>query len=91
VPQHKLQVADFHFWVRIQRSKRVKVIRTKWWKLKEESAQTLKERVLNEAPWHEGGNANNMWMNMTTCIRKVVSEELRVTKGDKREAKETWW
>jgi hypothetical protein len=28
---------------------------------------------------------------MTTCIRKVASEEFGVTKGGKREAKETWW
>jgi hypothetical protein len=26
----------------------------------------------------------------STCIRKVVSEEFRVTKGGKREVKETW-
>jgi hypothetical protein len=32
-----------------------------------------------------------MWMGMTTCIRKVASEEFRVTKGDKCKAKETWW
>jgi hypothetical protein len=32
-----------------------------------------------------------MWMKMSTCIRKVVSEEFRVTKGGKRETKETWW
>jgi hypothetical protein len=31
-------------------------------------------------------------MTMTTCIRKVASEEFRVTKGGKRETKETcWW
>jgi hypothetical protein len=42
-------------------------------------------------PWHEGGDANSMWMEMTTCIRKVASEEFVVTKGGKREAKETWW
>jgi hypothetical protein len=48
-------------------------------------------RVLKEGPWHEGGDANSMWMEMTTCIRKVVSEEFRVTKGGKRETKETWW
>jgi hypothetical protein len=46
-------------------------------------------RVLT--PWHEGGDANNIWMKMTTCIRKVTSEELIVTKGGKCEAKETWW
>jgi hypothetical protein len=28
---------------------------------------------------------------MTTCIRKVASEEFGVTKGGKREAKEIWW
>jgi hypothetical protein len=32
-----------------------------------------------------------MWMKMSTYIRKVVSEEFRVTKGGKRETKETWW
>jgi hypothetical protein len=61
----------------------------KWWKLKEEAAaKTFKERVLKEGPWH-GGDANSMWMRMTTCIRKVASEEFGVTKGGKREAKET--
>jgi hypothetical protein len=85
VPQHKLVVADFCF----QWSKRVKAPRTKWWKNKEESAKMFKERVHNEGPWHEGGDANIMWMKMTTCIRKVASKELRVTKGGKCEAKET--
>jgi hypothetical protein len=33
-----------------------------------------------------------MWMKMTACIRKVASEKFRVTKGGKRETKETsWW
>jgi hypothetical protein len=52
---------------------------------------TFKERVLKEGPWYERGDVNSMWMGMTTCIRKVASKEFRVTKGDKREAKETWW
>jgi hypothetical protein len=30
-------------------------------------------------------------MKMSTCIRKVASEEFGVTKGGKRETKETWW
>ena len=91
VPQHKLVVADFRFRVRFQRSKRVQAPRTKWWKLKEDVAKTFKERVLKEGPWHEGGDANSMWMGMATCIRKVALEEFGVTKGGKREAKETWW
>jgi hypothetical protein len=28
-----------------------------------------------------------MWMKMTTCIRKVTSEEFGLTKGGKRETK----
>jgi hypothetical protein len=32
-----------------------------------------------------------MWMKMSTCIRKVASEEFGVTKVGKRETKETWW
>jgi hypothetical protein len=91
VPQHKLVVADFRFQVRLQRSKRVQAPRTKWWKLKEEAAKTFKVRVLEEGPWHEGGDANNMWIKMATCIRKLDSEEFGVTKGGKRETKETWW
>jgi hypothetical protein len=89
VPQHKFVVADFRFRVRFQWSKRVQALRMKWWKLKEDAANTFKERV--EGPWHEGGDANSMWMRMTTVIRKVASKEFRVTKGGKCEAKETWW
>jgi hypothetical protein len=50
VPQHKLVVADFYFRVRFQWSKRVQVPRTKWWKRKEDTAKTFKERVLKEVP-----------------------------------------
>jgi hypothetical protein len=32
-----------------------------------------------------------MWMKMSTYIRKVALEEFGVTKGGKRETKETWW
>jgi hypothetical protein len=90
VPQNKLVVADFCFWVRFQRSKRVQMPKMKWWKLKEDVMKTFNERVLKEGPWHEGNDANSMWIEMTTCIRKVASEEFEVTKGGKREAKKTW-
>jgi hypothetical protein len=51
----------------------------------------FKERILNEDPWHERGDANSMWMRMTICIRKVALEELGVTKGGNSKAKESWW
>ncbi|KAK1613062.1 hypothetical protein QYE76_036735 [Lolium multiflorum] len=48
-----------------------KVARTKRWKLKEELAQTFKERVIKKGPWEEGGDADNMWMKMATCIHNM--------------------
>ena len=53
VPQHKLVAADFRFRVRVHRDKRAKIVRTKWWKLRGEAAQTFKERMLGEGPWEE--------------------------------------
>ncbi|XP_071680971.1 uncharacterized protein [Lolium perenne] len=91
VPQHKLVVADFRFRIRVQRGKRAKVARTKWWKLKGEASQAFRERVIKEGPWEEGGDANMMWTSMATCLWKVVVEEFGVTKGSRREAKDTWW
>ena len=60
VPQHKLIVADFRFRVRVHRDKRAKIMRTKWWKLRGEVAQTFKERMLGEGPWEEGEGADDM-------------------------------
>jgi hypothetical protein len=34
VPQHKLVVANFSFWVRVVQDNRAEVARTRWWKLK---------------------------------------------------------
>ncbi|KAK1678564.1 hypothetical protein QYE76_039412 [Lolium multiflorum] len=72
VPQHKLVVVDFRFRIRVQRGKRAKVARTKWWKLKGEASQAFRERVIKEGPWEEGGDANMMWTSMATCLRKVA-------------------
>jgi hypothetical protein len=60
VHQHKLVVADFLFWIRVQRDKRAKVARTKWRKLKGDVAQAFKERVIKEGPWEEEGDVENM-------------------------------
>jgi hypothetical protein len=50
VAQHKLVLADFRFRVLLQCNKRVQAPRTKWWKLKEETVKTFKERVFKEGP-----------------------------------------
>uniref|UniRef100_A0A8I6YFU2 Reverse transcriptase domain-containing protein n=1 Tax=Hordeum vulgare subsp. vulgare TaxID=112509 RepID=A0A8I6YFU2_HORVV len=56
-----------------------------------EASQAFRERVIKEGPWEEGGDANLMWMSMATFLRKVAVEEFGVTKGSRREAKDTWW
>ena len=83
VPQHKLVVADFCFRVRVHRDKRAKIMRTKWWKLRGEAAQTFMERMLGEGLWEEGEDADDMWIKMATCVRKVASEVFGVSKGGK--------
>ena len=89
VPQHKLVVADFRFRVRVHRDKRAKSERTKWWKLKGEAAQTFKERMLREGSWEEGEDADDMWLKMARCVRKVALEVFGVSRGGKQEGKDT--
>jgi hypothetical protein len=66
-------------------------VRTKWWKLKGETSEIFREIVFVEDAWSEEEDANIMWVKMATCIRKVVSEVFRVTKGSIDESKDTWW
>ena len=75
-------VADFCLRVRVHRDKRAKIERTKWWKLRGEAAQAFKERMLGERPW-EGEDADDMWLKMSTCVRKVASEVFGVSRGGK--------
>ena len=49
------------------------------------------ERVIEEGPWKDEGDANNMWEKMVTCIRKVAAEVLGVTKGSGCDLKDAWW
>jgi hypothetical protein len=91
VSQHKLMVADFPFRIRIHRDKQAKFARTKWWKLKGETSNVFKERVILEGFWSKEKDANNMWVKMATCIRKVASEVFGMTKGTSGEPKDTWW
>ena len=63
VSQHKLLVPDFRFQVRARRDKQAKIERTKWWKLKEETLEVFRERVIKEGSWKEEEDIN-------TCGRR---------------------
>ena len=73
----------------IHRDKCTKIARTKWWKLRGEAAQAFKERMLGEGPWEEE-DADDMWLKMATCVRKVAFEVFGMSRGRKQEAKDTW-
>ena len=60
----------------------------KWWKLEGEASKVFKEKAIEEGPWNDEGDAN-MWEKMTTCVRKVASEVLGVTKGSGCDSKDT--
>jgi hypothetical protein len=89
VTQHKLLVTDFCFQVCVRRDRDVKITRTRWWKLKGDVSQVFKNKVIAERSWNEGEDADNMWKKMATHIRKVAIEVFEVTRGNKREPKDT--
>ena len=60
VAQYKLVVADFRFLVQARGNKQARVTRTKWWKLEEETSKVFKKKVIEEDPWNNKGDANNM-------------------------------
>jgi hypothetical protein len=62
----------------------------RWWKLRGVEAQVFKDRMLGER-WEEGEDANDMWLKMATCVRKMAAEVFVMSRGGKQEAKETWW
>jgi hypothetical protein len=91
VTQHKLLMVDFYFQVCIRQDKGMKITRTRWWKLKRNVSQVFKNRVIAEGSWNECEDADNMWKEMMTHIQKVPIEVFGVTRGNKREHKDTWW
>ena len=61
-------MADFCFQVRARRDKQAKIERTKWWKLKRETSEIFRERVIKEGSCKEEEDINSMWEKMATNI-----------------------
>jgi hypothetical protein len=51
----------------------------------------FKDRVIAEGPWNACEDANNMWDEMSTHIRKVTIKVFGVIRENKRKPKDTWW
>ena len=41
--------------------------------------------MLGERPWEEGEDADDMWLKMAICVRKMTSEVFGVSRGGKQE------
>jgi hypothetical protein len=67
----------------------MKIMRTRWWKLKVDVSQVFKNKVIAEGSWNEGEDADNMWKEMVTHIRKVIIEVFGVIRRNKSEPKGT--
>jgi hypothetical protein len=89
ITQHKLLVADFCFQVCVRRDRGMKITRTRWWKLKGDVSQVFKNRIITEGSLNRSEDTDNIWKEMATHIRKVAMEMFGVTRGNKREPKDT--
>jgi len=70
--------------------RRVGVPKVKCWNLIAENATKLSEKIKMEGKWIVEGDANQMWEEMTECIRVSAKEVLGVSKeGGRMEG--TWW
>ena len=66
VSQHQLLISELRFHVRHDRG--AKISKRKWWRLKGDVSRVFKDRVLGEGTWNMEGEANDMWVEMTTRI-----------------------
>lgn len=89
--KHQLVASDFRLRIHVRQNKGAKITRTKWWKLKGDTSQVFKDRVIQEGAWSVEGEANRMWEEMVTCIRKVATEVFGVIRESRREPKDSWW
>jgi hypothetical protein len=60
VSQHNLMVDDFHFYVHVQRDRRVKIMRMKWCNFTEETSKVFKDKVIAEGSWNISEDVNIM-------------------------------
>jgi hypothetical protein len=49
----------------------------------------FKNKVIAEVPWNVGEDADSMWNEMSTHIRKVTIEAFEVIRENKHESKDT--
>ena len=91
VTQHRLLVLDICLKGNNRRRREVRYPRTKWWALRGEKQEVLKERLSREVRWGLEGNSDSMWNTVADGIRRISKEVLGESKGKGPISKETWW
>ena len=88
-PQHSLVVADLALVGRIRTTEQ-KMVKTKWWKLKEEESKlAVKEAVSQKLEEDVSGRSCNA---VAGTVRKTREKELGKTSGKRTlQDKENWW
>ncbi|KAK9127965.1 hypothetical protein Syun_016762 [Stephania yunnanensis] len=89
--QHKLVVLDIKLTQRKNMNKRVSEPTIKWWNLKHSKQVEFREKLLKENVWNLDLDANTLWLEISSCIRRVGSNILGISKGLGPPKKETWW
>ncbi|KAK9112514.1 hypothetical protein Scep_020033 [Stephania cephalantha] len=79
--QHKLVVLDVKLTRRHNINKRVSDPRIKWWNLKHSKQVEFREKLLKENIWNLDLDSNTMWLEVSSCIRRVRANVLGISKG----------
>lgn len=89
--QHKLLVMDLVIKGGKVRKKRKGMSKIRWWTLNKDNMSVLDEKVSDCGGWETEGDANSIWEKTSSCIRKVASEVLGVSKSSHQSRRNTWW
>lgn len=89
--QHRVLILDVRVARHNQIRRRVTNPRIKWWQLKGVKLLMFKQKWLEEGNWELPGNANSMWDDMATKIRKIAKTVLGESRGFGPRDKESWW
>ncbi|XP_043710378.1 uncharacterized protein LOC122659315 [Telopea speciosissima] len=79
--QHRLVVLDMYLGTRHRKKAKQVCPKIRWGRLQGALLESFTEKMALQGRWDFEGDINEMWINMTTCIKKVAKEVLGISKG----------
>ena len=52
----------------------IKISRIKWWNLKGEKIEIIRDKMLKEAIWNLEDETNILWNQMGECVKRITKE-----------------